>query len=222
MRAFISNLLVALFLISCSLLEPSVEIFYFSESKAKKITRENYSRLDTLYVPYFLFDSKTGRYIDKFKCFPIDTAEVVNYFRNSFGQQDLNIQFSSSLDIFSFSEVKYYDIRTMYILPKLQKRGYDRDRFNLALYFYLKVFYDSHREAGWGGYPVPTSNNIYLIVQVLDMYVVHMDSTYYSYSYLHSDTLIQDNRIPFAFSFQPEVVDSLISLTIHEFKQRLR
>jgi hypothetical protein len=122
----------------------------------------------------------------------------------------------------SFAELEDYEVRTKWIIPKLQKAGYDKSLNNLVPYYYLKVFSEPYQVSGWGGYPVPTSRNLYRIVQGLDMYVVKNDSIYYSSGYIHSDTLVQENNIPYIFNFEPEVLDSLISLTMKKYINRLK
>lgn len=216
------SILLVILLSGCSLFEPTVEKFYFPEPKVKRIVREQYSIADTLVISSFLFDSGYGEWMGRLTSYPVDTLEIINHYLNELSSEFAHVTYPQDLEVLSFSEAQYYDIRTKFIVPKLKRMGYDRTRYHLIPYYNLKVFYDAHRQAGWGGYPVPTSDNIYRVVQILDTYVIHNDSIYYSYSYKHSDTLIQDNSIPFKFEFQPEVLDSLISLTMQEFRQRLR
>jgi hypothetical protein len=216
------SILLVILLSGCSLFEPTVEKFYFPEPKVKRIVREQYSIADTLVISSFLFDSGYGKFINRLEEYPVDTLQIIDHYLRSQSKQIKNLTYPQNLEVLSFSEAEYYDIRTKFIVPKMKKLGYDRDRYHLIPYYSLIVFYDANKKAGWGGYPVPTSDNLYRVVQILDTYVIHDDSIYYSNSFFHSDTLIQENDVPFKFEFQPEVLDSLISLTMHEFRQRLR
>lgn len=218
----VSLLSICLGLAGCALLENSPEKVYYSQPKVKKVIREKYFNEDTLHLDFFIFDSYRSDRLRAFTDFPIDTSLIINHCIREFASFGLNTQVSSDLKVLSFKHVQEWEIRNPKVIEKLNLLDYDNMRYNFVPYYYLKVYSDAHRAAGWGGYPVPTSKTLYRVVQCLDIYLVRNDSLYYSNSFFHSDTLIQENDVPFKFEFQPEVLDSLISLTMHDFRQRLR
>jgi hypothetical protein len=207
------------------------EVFYKEIYQSKMISRGSYTLADSIEANHFLFCStsgKDGRQKDLVGK-RLHINKIASQIKTAIQKSDLPIKVGSNYSCINSDELcekssfANYPDRVLKFIEEQKSLYIDSisQKPQLMLFSNYGAYWDYEyihaARAGW----VSTDRRLYRINRDLLTILFEHDSIAYMNYYYHRDTVFVNDGHELEFEFPQEIMDSLVTLTLKDYKDRL-